>query len=91
MLVTRRVTYEVMDNVAVIILNEPATLNPLSAGQEEELLAILATVREDSTVDNGISFWCVSDNLRKGAALNAIQIAEALVNRGLIEAKKKAA
>jgi aspartate-semialdehyde dehydrogenase len=33
----------------------------------------------------------VSDNLRKGAALNAIQIAEALVNRGLIEAKKKAA
>ena len=35
--------------------------------------------------------WCVSDNLRKGAALNAIQIAECLINRKLIRAKKKAA
>ena len=35
--------------------------------------------------------WCVSDNLRKGAALNAIQIAECLINRKLISAKKKAA
>ncbi len=35
--------------------------------------------------------WCVSDNLRKGAALNAVQIAECLVNRKLISAKKKAA
>ena len=35
--------------------------------------------------------WVVSDNLRKGAALNAIQIAELLVNRGLIKAKKQAA
>ena len=35
--------------------------------------------------------WCVSDNLRKGAALNAVQIAEVLVNRKLIEAKRKAA
>ena len=35
--------------------------------------------------------WCVSDNLRKGAALNAIQIAECLINRKLITAKKKAA
>jgi aspartate-semialdehyde dehydrogenase len=35
--------------------------------------------------------WVVSDNLRKGAALNAVQIAEALINRKLIQAKKKAA
>ena len=33
----------------------------------------------DPTLDNGLSLWCVSDNLRKGAALNAIQIAEELV------------
>ncbi|TMJ88214.1 MAG: aspartate-semialdehyde dehydrogenase, partial [Alphaproteobacteria bacterium] len=39
----------------------------------------------------GLALWCVSDNLRKGAALNAIQIAECLVNRKLIEAKRKAA
>jgi aspartate-semialdehyde dehydrogenase len=51
----------------------------------------VSRVREDPTVENGLVLWCVSDNLRKGAALNAIQIAEALINRKLIEAKKKAA
>ena len=51
----------------------------------------VSRVREDATVENGLSFWCVSDNLRKGAALNAVQIAEVLVNRGLIQAKRKAA
>jgi aspartate-semialdehyde dehydrogenase len=48
-------------------------------------------VREDPTVDSGLVLWCVSDNLRKGAALNAIQIAECLIKRKLIAAKKKAA
>jgi len=42
-------------------------------------------------VENGLAFWCVSDNLRKGAALNAIQIAEVLVNRKLITPRAKAA
>lgn len=51
----------------------------------------ISRIREDATVENGLSLWCVSDNLRKGAALNAIQIAECLINRKLITAKKKAA
>jgi len=51
----------------------------------------ISRIREDPTVDNGLVLWCVSDNLRKGAALNAIQIAEVLINRKLIAAKKKAA
>jgi aspartate-semialdehyde dehydrogenase len=51
----------------------------------------ISRVREDPTVDNGLVLWVVSDNLRKGAALNAIQIAEALINRKLIQAKQKAA
>jgi len=51
----------------------------------------ISRIREDQTVDNGLSMWVVSDNLRKGAALNAVQIAECLINRKLIEAKKKAA
>jgi aspartate-semialdehyde dehydrogenase len=51
----------------------------------------ISRLREDATVENGLSFWCVSDNLRKGAALNAVQIAESLINRKLIEAKRKAA
>jgi aspartate-semialdehyde dehydrogenase len=51
----------------------------------------VSRVREDPTVEHGLVLWCVSDNLRKGAALNAIQIAESLINRKLIQAKKKAA
>ena len=48
----------------------------------------VSRIREDATIDNGLNLWVVSDNLRKGAALNAVQIAESLINRGLI---KKAA
>ena len=51
----------------------------------------ISRIREDATVDNGLSMWVVADNLRKGAALNAVQIAECLINRKLISAKKKAA
>ncbi len=43
----------------------------------------ISRIRQDSTIDNGINLWCVSDNLRKGAALNAIQIAELYVERVL--------
>ncbi|MBK5947170.1 aspartate-semialdehyde dehydrogenase [Rhodobacter veldkampii DSM 11550] len=43
----------------------------------------ISRIRQDSTIDNGINLWCVSDNLRKGAALNAVQIAETLGNRCL--------
>ena len=52
----------------------------------------ISRIRDDPTVDNGLVLWVRgSDNLRKGAALNAIQIAEAMVNRKLIVAKPKAA
>jgi aspartate-semialdehyde dehydrogenase len=50
----------------------------------------ISRIREDATVENGLVLWCVSDNLRKGAALNAIQIAEALVSRKLIKPKAAA-
>jgi aspartate-semialdehyde dehydrogenase len=51
----------------------------------------ISRIRTDATVENGLVMWIVSDNLRKGAALNAVQIAESLINRKLIQAKKKAA
>jgi aspartate-semialdehyde dehydrogenase len=51
----------------------------------------ISRIREDATVENGLAMWVVSDNLRKGAALNAVQIAECLDSRKLIRAKKKAA
>ena len=50
----------------------------------------ISRIREDATVENGLAMWVVSDNLRKGAALNTVQIAELLVNRGLLEAKAAA-
>ncbi len=50
----------------------------------------ISRIREDPTVDNGLNIWVVSDNLRKGAALNTIQIAELLVNRGLLEKSRAA-
>ncbi len=51
----------------------------------------ISRIREDNTVENGLAFWCVSDNLRKGAALNAVQIAEVLVDRKLIKPKAQKA
>ena len=51
-----------------------------------EYATFVSRVREDPTVDNGLSLWCVSDNLRKGAALNAVQIAELLGRRHLQKA-----
>jgi len=48
-----------------------------------EYATYVSRIRQDSTIDNGLNLWCVSDNLRKGAALNAVQIAEVLGNRCL--------
>jgi aspartate-semialdehyde dehydrogenase len=45
----------------------------------------VSRIREDQTLDNGLSFWVVSDNLRKGAALNTVQIAELIINRNLLK------
>jgi aspartate-semialdehyde dehydrogenase len=64
-------------------------VTPLDATGEDA--TYVSRIREDKTVKNGLAFWCVSDNLRKGAALNTIQIAEVLINRKLLAPKKKAA
>src|SRR3954454_18572698 len=74
----------------VIDKREPGGyVTPYEAAGEDA--TYISRIREDATVENGLVLWCVSDNLRKGAALNAIQIAECLINRKLISAKKKAA
>jgi aspartate-semialdehyde dehydrogenase len=64
-------------------------VTPYEAAGEDA--TYISRIREDATVENGLQLWVVSDNLRKGAALNAVQIAECLVNRKLIAAKRKAA
>jgi aspartate-semialdehyde dehydrogenase len=53
-------------------------VTPLEATGEDKVY--ISRLRADPTVKNGLVFWCVADNLRKGAALNAVQIAEALVD-----------
>src|SRR3954468_20372234 len=74
----------------VIDKHEPGGyVTPYEAAGEDA--TYISRIREDATVENGLVLWCVSDNLRKGAALNAIQIAECLINRKLISAKKRAA
>ena len=59
-----------------------------SAGEDA---TYISRIREDSTLDSGLNIWIVSDNLRKGAALNTVQIAELLIERGLLKPKSKAA
>ncbi len=76
--------------VMVIDTREPGGyITPHEAAGEDA--TYVSRIREDITVENGLSFWCVSDNLRKGAALNAVQIAETLVNRRLLTPRQRAA
>jgi aspartate-semialdehyde dehydrogenase len=59
-----------------------------SAGEDN---VYISRLRRDPTVEHGLAFWCVADNLRKGAALNAVQIAEMLVAQGLLAERGRAA
>src|SRR4051794_7431251 len=73
----------------VVVVDHRASdgyVTPIEAAGEDAVY--VSRIRSDATVENGLSFWCVSDNLRKGAALNAVQIAEALAEGHL---RKKAA
>jgi aspartate-semialdehyde dehydrogenase len=59
-------------------------VTPIDAAGEDA--TYVSRIRKDPSVENGLAMWIVSDNLRKGAALNAVQIAEALINRKLLKA-----
>ena len=52
-----------------------------------DFATFVSRVREDATIENGLNLWVVSDNLRKGAALNTVQIAETLINRGFLKSQ----
>src|SRR5579871_2075194 len=64
-------------------------VTPIECAGEDA--TFVSRIRKDPTVENGLNLWIVADNLRKGAALNAVQIAEVLVNRRLIVPKRQAA
>src|SRR5207248_11395234 len=61
-------------------------VTPLECAGEDA--TYVSRIRKDPTVEHGLSLWVVADNLRKGAALNSVQIAECLINRKIL---KKAA
>ena len=63
-------------------------VTPTEAAGEDAVF--VSRMRRDPTVPHGLAFWCVADNLRKGAALNAVQIAEALVEQGLLTGRHPA-
>ena len=70
----------------VIVVDDPAMNSyPLAIYAEGLDASFVGRIREDESIDNGLNLWCVSDNLRKGAALNAVQIAELLIEKGWLK------
>lgn len=76
----------------VVVIDDLATKQypmPLNCDDRDEVF--IGRIREDLSSPNGLAFWCVSDNLRKGAATNAVQIAELLVSRAKADGKRQKA
>ena len=69
----------------VTVLDDPAAnLYPMPLDAWEKDDVFVGRIRRDSSIENGLNLWCVSDNIRKGAATNAVQIAQALIEKGFI-------
>ena len=79
------------DPNAIDVRNAPEELQyPTQADvlrDEYKDAVLVGRVREDPSVEHGLNLWCVADNLRKGAATNVVQIAEAMIERGFFEGK----
>lgn len=70
--------------VAVVDKREPGGyVTPVEAAGEFD--TYVSRIREDATVEHGLALWIVSDNLLKGAALNAVQIAETMIGQKLLD------
>ena len=70
----------------VIVVDNPAEKEypmPLFIAGKEPVY--VGRIRKDITSENGLSFWCVADQIKKGAALNAVQIAEWLIKKGVLK------
>ncbi len=74
------------DADGVVVVDDPATNQyPLAIHAAGRDATFVGRIREDPSIPHGLNLWCVSDNLRKGAALNTIQIAELLLERGWLK------
>ena len=84
----------ITDKQAIDILRNAPNVSVIDHRQDEGYVSVMecagedavfvSRIRQDTSVPNGLALWCVSDNLRKGAALNAVQIAESLIKQNLI-------
>lgn len=84
--ITREKAIELLKNApGVTVIDDLANnLYPLPLNAEGKDDTFVGRIREDNTIENGLNLWIVSDNLRKGAALNAIQIAEEMIKSDAI-------
>lgn len=74
----------------VKVLDNPGeNIYPLAMDASGEDETFVGRIREDDSVENGLNMWIVADNIRKGAALNAVQIAETLVERGWLTVRDR--
>lgn len=70
---------------SIIVMDDPANeVYPTPVMSNNEDLTMVGRIREDYTIENGLNMWVVSNNIRKGAALNAVQVAETLIKRNLV-------
>jgi len=70
---------------SVVVLDDPENLKyPMPIMSDQQDATFVGRIREDFSIENGLNLWIVSNNIRKGAALNAVQIAEELIRRGLL-------
>ena len=70
----------------VKVVDDPAAFEyPMAIHAAHTDATFVGRIREDFSIENGLNMWIVADNIRKGAALNAVQIAEVLVEKGLVE------
>lgn len=79
-------TRELLGNAeGLLVIDDPAEIKyPVPCESDNEDLTMVGRIREDNTLDNALNMWVVSNNIRKGAALNAVQIAETLLRRDII-------
>ena len=74
------------DMPGVVLQDNPAeNLYPMPVNAWGKDEVFVGRIRRDASVENGLNLWCVSDNLRKGAATNAVQIAEVLLRNGWLQ------
>lgn len=84
--VTREDAMKVLANAPGVILQDDVKNNvyPMAITAENHDEVYVGRIRKDDSVENGLNIWVVADNIRKGAATNAVQIAEWIINNGLL-------